>query len=260
MLSSIKMKTKTRNSVNFEIKWYKWDREKRKKEKKKQKNWRYDIDAMAHRVFTTHHNGNEALLFWMFSFFSRFSCGEKKKKTQENSSATSKYSIALTIYFFSHSRKKRLILTSTRISYVYVSVCMNTDHYLDLHMSRIMLLTFWHIFLVLFNFWRAFYARYSHKMTCIFRSVSVIVRVNGVPSKWLYFVSCWCCQCRCLFASFSTCNMRARHKWHPWMICVSRRMGFALDQLFRGLVVIWTIERMIEIFDILLFLLIFSGG
>lgn len=92
---------------------------------------------------------------------------------------------------------------------------MNTDHYLDLHMSRIMLLTFWHIFLVLFNFWRAFYARYSHKMTCIFRSVSVIVRVNGVPSKWLYFVSCWCCQCRCLFASFSTCNMRARHKWHP---------------------------------------------
>lgn len=24
---------------------------------------------------------------------------------------------------------------------------------------------------------------------------------NGVRCKWLYFVSCWCCQCRCLFAS-----------------------------------------------------------
>lgn len=42
-----------------------------------------------------------------------------------------------------------------------VCVCLNADHYLDLHMSRTMLLTFWHIFLVLFNFCGARYVPFS---------------------------------------------------------------------------------------------------
>lgn len=29
-------------------------------------------------------------------------------------------------------------------------VCVNTDYYLDLHMSRIILLTFWHIYAFFF--------------------------------------------------------------------------------------------------------------
>lgn len=157
-------------------------RPRKKKKKRSRRTNNDDIDAMAHRVYTTHHNGNEALLFWMFCFFSLF-LWRKEEKTQENSSVTNKYSITLTIYFFLTLGKKAHFNQHQDQSYMYVSVCMNTDHYLDLHMSRIMLLTFWHIFLVLFNFWRAFYARYSHKMTCIIRSVSVIVRVNGVQSK-----------------------------------------------------------------------------
>lgn len=51
--------------------------------------------------------------------------------------------------------------------------------------------------------------------------LSVIVRVNGVPSKWLYFVSCWCCQCRCLFASsfqLVICVL-GTNGIHEWYVC-----------------------------------------
>lgn len=49
-------------------------------------------------------------------------------------------------------KKKFCFVKSHGIQPIYIRMHAHTDHYLDLHMSRIMLLTFWHIFLVLFNF------------------------------------------------------------------------------------------------------------
>ena len=146
------------------------------------------------------------------------------------------------------ARKRKVFFCKNHIGWIYIRMCMHahTDHYLDLHMSRIMLLTFWHIFLVLFNFCGVELPLAWWRLTCdvsrsfsISRSSSLSLTLapciryhacNGVRCKWLYFVSCWCCQCRCLFASlFKLVCEYACLCTNAIHICVSRRAGLASD-------------------------------
>lgn len=93
-----------------------------------------------------------------FYFKCSFFCEvrKKKKKTNEN---LSRRTLSFRVAHCSNAKGTKCSHHHQRISCMCACVCMNTDHYLDLHMSRIMLLTFWHIFLVLFNFYRARSAR-----------------------------------------------------------------------------------------------------